>query len=143
MRTTTSPPRKKLVPFSLGRWKKKVKVLRKPMMKTRPERKRSWEEGGERGEGQGRPLTRLWGPPAPPYSHSQKPGAPSRSRGGSQRGGRRGRSPPGPLRSLWKTGKARPHTPDPSTSLNHSFPKIYRNRIKSCHFFLAQLTSNL
>lgn len=42
-----TPPRKKLVPFSFGRWKKKVKVLLKPMMKTKPERKRTWEDEEE------------------------------------------------------------------------------------------------
>lgn len=47
MRTMTTPPRKKLVPFIFGRWKKKVKVLLKPMMKTKPERKRIWEDEGE------------------------------------------------------------------------------------------------
>lgn len=48
MRTMRTPPRKKLVPFSFGRWKKKVKVLLKPMMKTKPERNRIWEDEGER-----------------------------------------------------------------------------------------------
>lgn len=47
MRTMMTPPRKKLVPFIFGRWKKKVKVLLKPMMKTKPERKRIWEDEGE------------------------------------------------------------------------------------------------
>lgn len=48
MRTMRTPPMKKLVPFSFGHWKKKVKVLLKPMMKTKPERKRIWEDEEER-----------------------------------------------------------------------------------------------
>lgn len=47
MRTMRTPAKKKLVPFIFGHWKKKVKVLLKPMMKTKPERKRIWEEEGK------------------------------------------------------------------------------------------------
>ena len=50
MRTMRTPPRKKLLPFIFCLWKKKVKVLLKPMMKTKPERKRIWEEAAGRGE---------------------------------------------------------------------------------------------
>lgn len=50
MRTMRTPPRKKLVPFSFCLWKKKVKVRLKPMMKTKPERKRIWEEESGMGE---------------------------------------------------------------------------------------------
>lgn len=70
MRTMRTPAKKKLVPFIFGRWKKKVKVLLKPMMKTKPERKRIWEEEGE--QVRGALLTRTFrigvccGEPGPP-----------------------------------------------------------------------------
>lgn len=77
-------------------------------------------------------MTPLWGSPARPYSRSQKPGAPSRSTGGSRRGGRRGQSRPGPLRSLWKTGEQRQRLsptpcPVPSQKLPLDFYPNLRN----------------
>lgn len=72
MRTMRTPPRKKLVPFSFGRWKKKVKVLLKPMMKTKPERKRIWED-----EGSGSEESCPDGPFAPSWASAWAAGSPS------------------------------------------------------------------
>lgn len=48
-RTMTTPPRKKLVPLNLCLWKKKENVLLRPMMRERPVRNSSCEEGEQSG----------------------------------------------------------------------------------------------